>query len=81
MVPHLKHYLNYSQRNSNSKLGLKLQTLKTGVDGLSVKGSMVYRVKSSDVCNTISGGGDTTRLTYRVHFGIKLKVVSNVISI
>ena len=41
MVPHFKHYFNYSQRNSNSKLGLKLQMLKTGADGSSVKLSMV----------------------------------------
>ena len=40
MVPHFKHYLNYSQRNSNSKLGLKLETLSIGGDGPLVKGSM-----------------------------------------
>ena len=42
MVPHFKNYLIYSQRNSNSKLGLLLQMLKTGVDGPSVKASIVF---------------------------------------
>ena len=41
MVPHFKHYLNYSQRNSNSKLGLKLETLSIGVDSPLLKGSML----------------------------------------
>ena len=44
MVPHFKQYLNYSQRNSNSELGLKLQTLKTGAESPFVKGSMAVVV-------------------------------------
>ena len=40
MVPHFKNYLNYSQSNSNSKLGLKLETLSIGAESPSLKGSM-----------------------------------------
>ena len=54
MVPHFKHYLNYSQRNSNSKLGLQLETLKTGIHGPLVKVSMMriltmYRFLTTDL--------------------------------
>ena len=54
MVPHFKHYLNYSQRNSNSKLGLKLETLSIGGDGPLVKGSMMdaYQLSKTSSCNS-----------------------------
>ena len=39
-MPYFKYYLNYSQRNSNLKLGLQLETLTIGVDGPSFKVSM-----------------------------------------
>ena len=45
MVPHFKYYLNYSQRNSNSKLGLKLQTLKTGAESPFVNGPYIKDVR------------------------------------
>ena len=50
MVPHFKFYLNYSQRNSNLKLGLQLETLTIGV-GPSVKMSILYSLM---VINSLS---------------------------